>query len=59
MSNVYQVAQGDPTITKLLEIVAGIRAGHIVGVSVVTTAKDGRVELATLSVPAHCDRRIA
>ena len=50
MTAVQEFTQ-DATITQLLEVIAGVRAGTYVGVTVVVTDTDGRVEMKTLSIP--------
>ena len=50
MTEIEQFRQ-DSTIKQLLEIVASVRNGDYVGVTVVVTDKDGRVEMKTLSIP--------
>ena len=41
----------DETITKLLEVIAGVRSGEIVGVTVVSTSTKGEVSMNVLSIP--------
>ena len=41
----------DKVIRRLLEVIAGVRSGSIVGVAVVTTLADGKVSIERLSSP--------
>ena len=49
--NIVALTVQDDTIQKLLELVAKVRNGSVIGVTVVTTDSSGAVEMATLSVP--------
>lgn len=57
--NVVEMAISDATIAGLMDLVAQVRRGEVIGVTVVKTSASGAVDMVTLSVPLPTSDRLS